>query len=61
MIAIAAIMWLLTSLSKWEIISTLIFIAVIVIIYFITKWFKNKNATVETAANKGLAAVLADE
>lgn len=42
-IAIAAIVWLLTSLGKWEILSTLIFIGIVVIIYFVTKWFKNKN------------------
>ncbi len=33
-IGIAAIIWLLTSLTKWEILSTLIFIAVIALIYF---------------------------
>ena len=43
--AIVAIIWLLTSLGKWEILSTLIFIAAIVIIYFITKLLKSKNAT----------------
>jgi APA family basic amino acid/polyamine antiporter len=40
LIGIAAIIWLLTSLGKWEILSTLIFIAVICIIYFVTKWIK---------------------
>ena len=39
-IGIASIVWLLTSLSKWEIISTLIFIAVVSIIYFIMKSIK---------------------
>jgi basic amino acid/polyamine antiporter, APA family len=39
-IAIAAILWLLSSLSKWEILSTLIFIAVIGIIYFLMEKFK---------------------
>jgi len=37
---IAAIIWLLTSLKKWEIFSTLIFIAVICLIYVIMKWMK---------------------
>ncbi|VAW12141.1 hypothetical protein MNBD_BACTEROID05-196, partial [hydrothermal vent metagenome] len=39
-IGIASIVWLLTSLSKWEIISTLIFIAVVSVIYFIMKSIK---------------------
>jgi amino acid transporter len=39
-IAIAAIIWLLTSLSKWEIGSTIIFIAVICVIYFLMKKYK---------------------
>jgi amino acid transporter len=39
-IGIAAIVWLLTSLSKWEIISTIIFIAVICAIYFVMKRFQ---------------------
>lgn len=42
-IGIAAIIWLLTSLSTLEIISTLIFIAIICIIYFVMKWLKKKN------------------
>ena len=42
-IGIAAIIWLLTSLSKWEILSTIIFIAVVCIIYFIMKKFKHKK------------------
>ena len=42
-IAILAIIWLLTSLGKWEILSTFIFIAAILIIYFITKWLKRKD------------------
>jgi amino acid transporter len=37
---ITAIIWLLTSLKKWEIFSTLIFIAVICLIYVIMKWMK---------------------
>lgn len=40
LIGIAAIIWLLTSLSKWEILSTLIFIAVVCVIYFVMKKLK---------------------
>lgn len=36
-IGIAAIIWLLTSLSKWEILSVIIFIAVLSLIYFVMK------------------------
>ncbi len=43
-IGIASIVWLLTSLSKWEIISTIIFIAVICVIYFVMKWLKKREA-----------------
>ena len=39
-IAIGAIMWLLTSLSKWEILSTIIFMAFVCVIYFLMKKFK---------------------
>lgn len=42
LIGIAAIVWLLTSLGKWEILSTLIFIAAVIVIYFFTKWIKSK-------------------
>ena len=42
LIGIIAIIWLLTSLGKWEILSTLIFIATIVVVYFITRWMKSK-------------------
>ena len=42
-IGIAAIIWLLTSLSKWEILSTIIFIAVVCAIYFAMKWIKRKR------------------
>jgi amino acid transporter len=41
-IAIATIAWLLTSLSKWDILSTLIFIAVVCIIYFVMKKLKKQ-------------------
>jgi len=40
-IGIAAIVWLLTSLTKWEIGSTVIFIAVICVIYFNIKTENN--------------------
>lgn len=40
LIGIAAITWLLTSLKRWEILSTLIFLAAICIIYFATKWIR---------------------
>ncbi|MGG9962175.1 APC family permease [Ferruginibacter sp. SUN106] len=40
LIGIAAIVWLLSSLSKWEILSTIIFIAVVCIMYFVTRQFK---------------------
>lgn len=42
-IGIAAIIWLLTSLSKWEILSTIIFIGVVCIIYFVMKKIKNSQ------------------
>lgn len=40
---IAAIAWLLTSLSKWEILSAIIFIAVICLVYFVMMWLKGRN------------------
>lgn len=40
-IGIVAIVWLLTSLSKWEILSTLIFIVVVCVIYVVMKKVKN--------------------
>ena len=47
LIGIAAIVWLLSSLSKWEILSTIIFIASVSVLYFVTKQFKkDKSATV---------------
>ena len=45
LIGMAAIVWLLTCLSKWEILSTFIFIAVVILIYFVMKGFKIKNQT----------------
>jgi len=46
LIGIAAIIWLLTSLGKWEILSTLIFIAIIIAIYFVTRWIKPKPTVI---------------
>ncbi len=43
-IGIAAILWLLSSLGKWEIFSALIFIAAVCIIYFLMKNFKKRKA-----------------
>ncbi|TSJ44354.1 amino acid permease [Mucilaginibacter corticis] len=45
LIAIAAIIWLLTTLSGNEILSTAIFIAIVCVIYFIMRWFKKKDLT----------------
>jgi basic amino acid/polyamine antiporter, APA family len=46
-IGIAAIVWLLTSLSKWEILSTIIFIALICVIYFVMKKYKKRKRVLE--------------
>jgi len=46
-IGITSIIWLLTSLSKWEIISTIIFIAVVSVIYFIMKSIKRRFHSVK--------------
>ncbi len=42
LIGIATIIWLLTSLNKWEILSTIIFISAICFIYFTMKLMKSK-------------------
>lgn len=42
-IAIASIIWLLTSLNKWEIGSTVIFIGVICVLYFLMKKYQKKK------------------
>ncbi len=47
-IGIAAIVWLLSNLGKWEILSVIIFIAIVCVIYFITKNFQNKKIVVAT-------------
>ena len=46
-IGIVSILWLLTSLSTWEILSTIIFIAVICVIYFIMKWMNKRTKTLK--------------
>ncbi|GLR19054.1 APC family permease [Portibacter lacus] len=43
-IAVVSIVWLLTSLSKWEILSTVIFIAVISATYLFMKWMQNRKS-----------------
>jgi len=45
-IGIVAIIWVLSSLSKWEILSTIIFIAATCVIYFITKKFQLKKIVI---------------
>ena len=47
-IGIAAIVWLLSSLSKWEILSVIIFITIVCVIYFIKTNFQNKKIVVAT-------------
>ena len=42
-IGIASIIWLLSSLSQWDIVSTLIFIAVASIVFFLMKWIKKRH------------------
>ena len=49
LVGIATIIWLLTSLSKWEILSTIIFIAAICLLYYIMKLMKSKNKTGDLA------------
>jgi amino acid transporter len=48
LIGITAIIWLLTSLGKWEILSTIIFIAVVCLIYFLMKKIKKEKIVVTT-------------
>ena len=43
LIGIAAIGWMFTSLGKWEILSVLIFIAVVCVIYFVMKKLKKEK------------------
>jgi len=46
-ISIVSILWLLTSLSTWEIASTIIFITVICVVYFTMKWMKKRTKTLK--------------
>ena len=46
LIGIAAICWMFTSLGKWEILSVLIFIAVVCIIYFVMKKIKKEKIAI---------------
>jgi len=48
-VGIAAIVWLLTSLSKWEILSTIIFVAIVSVIYFIMKKYQHTKTIVTPA------------
>ena len=49
LIGIATIVWLLTSLSKWEILSAIIFITAVCVIYLLTRKFKRKKIAIITA------------
>jgi APA family basic amino acid/polyamine antiporter len=50
-IGIASIVWLLASLTKWEILSTIIFIAVICVMYFVMKRFQKNKTELTPAKN----------
>jgi basic amino acid/polyamine antiporter, APA family len=50
-IAIVAIVWLLTNLSKWEILSTVIFISVICVIYLVMKKYKKRKTILASKKN----------
>jgi amino acid transporter len=52
LIAIVAIVWLLTSLSKWEIGSTIIFIAAICLVYFVMHTYKKRRIILEEIDKK---------
>lgn len=52
LIGIATITWLLSSLSKWEIWSTIIFIAAVCVIYFVMKKLKKEKIIPGIAAKK---------
>jgi APA family basic amino acid/polyamine antiporter len=52
LIGIASIIWLLTGLGKWELLSTLIFIGIVCVFYAATKFFKQKNKPVEVLPAK---------
>jgi amino acid transporter len=46
-IGIVSIIWLLSGLSTWEIISTLIFIACIGVVYLCMKWLKKRSKSMK--------------
>ena len=46
LIGIASIVWLLASLSEWEILSTLIFIGSVCVIYLVTRWIKYRRVKI---------------
>jgi L-asparagine transporter-like permease len=48
LIAIAAIVWLLTSLGRWEILSVIIFISLVCVIYFVMKKIKKEKILIDT-------------
>jgi len=50
LIGIAAIVWLLSHLSAKEILSTIVFILIICMIYFLMKIFQKKKVTINTAS-----------
>lgn len=56
-IGIVSVIWLLTSLGKWEILSTLIFIAGILVIYFVTQWMKRKKRISKLSVAEGNQAL----
>lgn len=55
-IGIASIIWLLTSLSKWEIVSTFIFIAVLAVIYFVMKLMEKKRVRLKNLAQQTVSS-----
>ena len=50
LIGIAAIVWLLSNLSKWEILSTIIFIAAVCVMYFVMKQFKKDKIVINSSS-----------
>jgi basic amino acid/polyamine antiporter, APA family len=56
-IGIAAIVWLLTSLGKWEIGSTIIFIAAICVIYLVMKKYKKRKIISEEMKEEDVVVV----
>lgn len=48
-IGLATVVWLLTSLRKWEILSTLIFITVVRVVYYVTKRLGTRKLTAAPA------------